>query len=86
MLFAETETEYEEVMKGSSHKDAASVGYNQSGRMFAFPSIEHNDLVISQTPVICKYLATKLDNGRLVIFTFYFTYMNIKTVNFQCWK
>ena len=71
LLFAETETEYEEVFRGQKHEDVAIIAFGQTGRNFAFPSIEHNGLNISQTPVICKYLATKLDNGRLVHHQFY---------------
>ena len=64
LLFAETNTDYEDVFYGQTIEDVKHIGYNQKGRNFAFPNIEHEGLKISQTPVILKYLATKLDNGR----------------------
>ena len=65
LLFAEAETPYEDVFGHSSMEEAARMGYGRGKKHFAFPAQEHGDVVISQTPVICRYLGKKLDGGRL---------------------
>lgn len=65
LLFHETQTPYEEVFKDKSFEEAKQMGYGRGKKHFAFPVIEHGDIVLSQTPVICRYLGKKLDHGRL---------------------
>ena len=65
LLFAETQTPYEDVFADKSSEEAAKMGYGKGKKHFAFPAIEHGDIFISQSPVICRYLGKKLDGGRL---------------------
>ena len=65
LLFAETQTPYEDVFADKTFEEAKKMGYGKGKRHFAFPVLEHGDLYLSQTPVICRYLGRKLDDGRL---------------------
>jgi len=65
LLFVETSTPYKETYANMSFEEVAKIGYKWGTKFFAFPVIKHGDFVLSQTPVICKYMATRLDNGRL---------------------
>ncbi|XP_001630789.2 glutathione S-transferase [Nematostella vectensis] len=65
LLFHETQTVYEDVFADKTFEEAAKMGYGRGKKHFAFPAIEHGDISISQTPVICRYLGKKLDGGRL---------------------
>ena len=65
LLFAETQTPFVEMFEGKSFEEAKKMGYGRGKKHFAFPVIEHGDLYISETHVICRYLGMKLDGGRL---------------------
>ena len=41
------------------------MAHGKGKKHMAFPVLEHGDLYLSQTPVICQYLGKKLDGGRL---------------------
>ena len=65
LLFAETQTPYVDVFEGKSFEEAKKMGYGKGKKHMAFPVLEHGDIYLSQTPVICRYLGKKLDGGRL---------------------
>jgi len=73
LLFSETNTEYVEVWKGRDPPDAwkeSQLLKQQIRPFFALPAIIHtpasaSPILLSQTPVIVRYLASQLDNGRL---------------------
>lgn len=74
LLFAETNTAYEDVYAGMTFDEASAACYNNPNR-FAVPAIENLDhidpdtgkpLVLSQTAVIIQYLASRCAGGRLL--------------------
>ncbi|KAK9767033.1 hypothetical protein K7432_003468 [Basidiobolus ranarum] len=65
LLFIETSTPFEDVFAGKDWEAVGKVNYELSKEFFALPTIKHNEFLLSQTPVICRYLAVKLQNGIL---------------------
>eukprot|EP00743_Colponemidia_sp_Colp-15_P006504 GILK01007003.1.p1 GENE.GILK01007003.1~~GILK01007003.1.p1 ORF type:complete len:254 (+),score=19.80 GILK01007003.1:37-762(+) len=65
LIFAETQTEYNDAYRTLSWEEVGKINYNKNKNFFAVPAIKHRDFFLSQTPVIVRYMATKLDNGRL---------------------
>eukprot|EP01095_Lingulamoeba_sp_RSL-Kostka_P014083 TRINITY_DN601_c1_g2_i1.p1 TRINITY_DN601_c1_g2~~TRINITY_DN601_c1_g2_i1.p1 ORF type:complete len:285 (-),score=72.19 TRINITY_DN601_c1_g2_i1:225-1079(-) len=70
LLFVETDTDFEEVSEDIEW-DTFKVVYTAANKpFFAMPAICHTEnneeFWLSQTSVILKYLATKLDDGRLL--------------------
>ncbi|KAL6060658.1 Glutathione S-transferase [Balamuthia mandrillaris] len=65
LLLEETGTPYEDVFFGMDWKDVGEINYQPGKFFFALPVMQHRDLFISQTPVIVRYMAKRLDNKRL---------------------
>ncbi|ORY01870.1 sigma-class glutathione S-transferase [Basidiobolus meristosporus CBS 931.73] len=65
LLFIETSTPFKDVYAGEDWTAVGKVNYQLSKEFFALPTIKHNGFMLSQTPVICRYLAVKLNNGVL---------------------
>jgi glutathione S-transferase len=67
LLFAETSTPFDDVFRDISFVEAKEFCYG-SKKFFAVPAIEdteNDNLVLSQTCVIMRYLAERCDGGRL---------------------
>jgi glutathione S-transferase len=65
LLWAETNTPWTEAYKNVPPAKVAELAYRPGKQFFAPPAIRHRSFFLSQTPVIVKYMAQKLDNGRL---------------------
>jgi glutathione S-transferase len=67
LLFAETSIPFDDVFRDLSFEDAKSFCYG-SKKFFAVPAIEdteNENLILSQSCVIMRYLAERCDGGRL---------------------
>ena len=65
LLFPETQMPYVDVFEGKTKEEAVKMGYGKGKKHFAFPVLEHGDIYVSHSRVICRYLGKKFDGGRL---------------------
>lgn len=65
LLFEATGTPYEDVFAEKTWREVAPLNYAPGKPFFAFPAIAHGDFFLSQTPVIIRYMAKRLNGGEL---------------------
>eukprot|EP01087_Luapelamoeba_hula_P013792 TRINITY_DN3969_c0_g1_i1.p1 TRINITY_DN3969_c0_g1~~TRINITY_DN3969_c0_g1_i1.p1 ORF type:complete len:277 (-),score=50.33 TRINITY_DN3969_c0_g1_i1:44-874(-) len=65
LIFEETQTPYDDVLKTWEWNDLKQIAYLSNKDFFALPALRHGDILLSQTHVICKYLAKAVQGGQL---------------------